>query len=279
MTGNALTKAEPMLPGLMPEREADELMMSFRATSQGIIHFVSRLPTRFEREKLAKRRDDIARAMRAIRDSMTEQDDALQDLGGFLLGYGITRNNDRKAAETASAYLKELMDFPLFAIRAAIDDVKNNRVFDVDPKTGNKTRLSPDYPPSTTRMRMIAQKHVDTKGREKWEFDRVLAAKRAYDPPEDPKMRAKVEAGLKELTASMTATQKARIDAERNSVDAQRNRAAMAMRQRETILKEYEALGIAPVMCGSAPMSVTLARSLFPDRFTRVDAKMKKARR
>lgn len=260
MTGTTVAKAAPTLPGLLPNVEARAIADRFRIIREGGAELLNRMPTGAERMILASRLRAIDEALAPISANKTDWDRADQVVADLLVGYGITRN-DRNAAQTITAYLKHLDKMPIFAIRAACDDVKAGRVYDVDKRTGNRIALDPDYPPSTIRLRVVAQKHVDKLLDERLIFERVTRARRALPPPPSDAERARIAAGFEELKRSMAEASletpeeaEARIERER----AKRER-ALADGEAE-IEREYARLGLEPVRLGGFLVSPSIAR-------------------
>lgn len=185
------TVAAPTLPGLLPDIEALRLADGLYVGIDGAEVLVRRLPTQVERQMLDRRRAEIEAVMAPVAASRGEGENARALIAQLLTGYGNTRQ-DKSATDTRETYYQHLRKMPLFAIRRAIDDVLNFRVYDVDPKTGGRTPLSVDFAPSPIRMRAVAQKHVDALGDEQWRIERVLRARRTIAPTISEEERARV---------------------------------------------------------------------------------------
>jgi hypothetical protein len=254
MTTN-LALREPTLPGLLPDAEALALADSFKTELDGHRIILDRMPTAVERQMMVRRSSEIGAALKPL--SIAQIPAAAEAIAGLLVGYGYARG-DRAAEQTVTVYVKHLEQVPLFAIRAACEDVKAGRVFDVDQRTGNRKPLNPDKEPSTIRLRQIAQKHVDALEAERWRFDKVLMAKRALPPPADPAMRKRIEKlffGLRErLAANMAGEDLAAAE------DAVRKTEAKIESRRLEVAAEYERLGVEPVSIAGTVVSPELAR-------------------
>ncbi len=238
-----LAAHEPTLPGLLPDAEALRLAEVFRAKFEGSCFVVERMPTTVERQTLQRRSAQLTEVLRPIGDGGGRVA-ASEAIAGLLVAYGYGRN-DPRADETITVYVKHLSEVPLFAIRAACEDVRAGRVHDVDRRTGNRVPLSPDKEPSTIRLRAVAQKHVDRVAAEKYAFDKVLMAKRAVEPPASDAERAAVGARFQELAADLArqTAKKELDDAEELAAEVEARRA----RGDRLIEAEYEALGLTPV--------------------------------
>jgi hypothetical protein len=247
----------PTLPGLLPDVEALRLAESFRTYEEYGQAVLDRMPTADEKQAMTRRSQDIASALKLIGDGVMAKAEAAEIIAGLLVGYGYARG-DKAAAQTVTVYVKHLETVPLFAIRAACEDVKAGRVFDVDRRTGNRVPLSPDKEPSTVRLRAVAQKHVDALLAEQWKFDRVLRAKRALPPPVPEAERARIAAKFANLGEDLKAAT-ADDDLERENVAARVAERMNAARD-EDILAEYARLGVEPVRSGGLLVSPELAR-------------------
>lgn len=255
---NKIAVHAPTLPGLLPNVEALRLAQSFHAMLEGHEVLVDRLPTAVERQQLSARADALAVALRPIGESSDDRGGASVAIAAMLVGYGAGRK-DKAAAETVAVYLEHLGGIPLFAVRAACDDVKCGRVYDVEKRTGNRIPLDPDFPPSTVRLRSVAQKHVDELAIEKWRFDRLLRAKRIIAPPISEAERARMAENFKGLQRDMASRSAATEleEAERKARLADEARA----RNEQTIVAEYAALGLEPVRNGGILCSLSMMKS------------------
>lgn len=255
---NQLTTTEPTLPGLLPNVEALALANSFGARLEVYEVMVVRMPTMAERQILSSRNDALAGALTPIGDRREDQVTAASVIASLLVGYSSARK-DKSAAETVTVYLEHLKTVPLFAIRAACEDVKAGRVYDVERRTGNRIPLDPDFPPSTVRLRSVAQKHVEVMASEKYRFELVLRAKRALPPPISEEERTAVGERFKELQADMAA--RAAI----SSLEETAAKLARADEQRargeRLIVAEYEALGLEPVRNGGILCSLSMLKN------------------
>ena len=252
---NQVAARPPTFPGLLPDAEALMLADSFQTHIDGLELVVDRMPTAIDRQILARRSAAIDEALRPV--SETGRAPAAEVIAGLLVGYGYIRN-DPHAEQTITVYVKHLETIPLFAVRAACEDVKGGRVFDIDQRTGNRRPISPDKEPSTVRLRMVAQKHVDALKAEQWRFDKVLRAKRAVAAPASEEERRRVAELFKGLQASLTAGV-ATEDVERAAELARKAEEGRRARDQE-IVAEYVELGIEPMKIAGVLISPELAR-------------------
>lgn len=256
---NQLAPHEPTLPGLLPNVEALVLANSFGVIVEGHETLVTRMPTATERQVLHSRAEALMGALTPIGERRADQAEAASVIAAMLVGYNSARK-DKAAAETVTVYLEHLKTIPLFAIKAACEDVKAGRVYDVDRRTGNRIPLDPDFPPSTIRLRSVAQKHIDAMSAEKYRFDRVLRAKRALPPPIPEAERAAVAQKFLGLKADLERA------AAGDELEENKRKARIAGEHRartdQLILGEYAALGIEPVRNDGMLVSPALARKL-----------------
>ena len=255
---NQIERTEQTLPGLLPDVEALELARGFRVVVEGLEVLVDRMPTMVEREIMMARAGAIGRALAPIGERREDREEAAAAIASMLVGYNSTRK-DKAAAETVTVYLQHLKGVPLFAIRAACEDVKAGRVYDVEKRTGNRIPLDPDFPPSTVRLRLVAQKYVEQLQGERWQFEKVLRAKRTIAAPPSEAERQRVGELFKDLQATMTASV-AGDDLERAAELERKTEEQRRARDRE-ILAEYERLGIEPMRMAGVLISPELVRS------------------
>jgi len=252
---NQIANTAPTLPGLLPNVEALDLANSFRPTVEGFQVLINRMPSMTERHVMVTRSEALALALTPIGNRRDDQVAAASVIASLLVGYSSSRK-DKSAAETVTVYLEHLKGIPLFAIKAACEDVKAGRVYDVEKRTGNRIPLDPDFPPSTVRLRSIAQKHVDAIANEKNRFDRVLRAKRTLPAPITEAQRQVVGEGFKKLKADL-AMRTAAADLERKAERESEQRACCD----RLIRAEYEAQGLEPVLAGDMLVSLSMLLS------------------
>lgn len=252
---NQVEVHEPTLPGLLPDKDALDVARSFTTVLDGHEFLIDRMLDQAERDVLTRRASALSDVLMPLSKRRSDQVAAASVIAALLVGYGVGRK-DRAAAETVTVYLEHLKSVPLFAIRAACEDVKAGRVFDVDRRTGNRTPLDPDFPPSTVRLRAVAEKHVKAVEDEKFVFDRVLRAKRTLPPPIPEAERRIVAARFKELTDDMH-RREAQQDLDRVEARARTDEEARARGDR-LIEVEYRSAGLEPVRNG-AGMLVSLS--------------------
>jgi hypothetical protein len=252
-----LVNQDPTLPGLLPNVEVLRLAQSFRTYDEGGELVIDRMPSAAERHLLIERSQELGVALQPIAERSANQVEAGAVIAALLVGYGISRN-DKSSGQTIAVYIKHLESVPLFAIKAACDDVRFGRVYDVDRRTGNRIPLDPDYPPSTVRLRMVAQKHIDAMFAEKYAFDKVLRAKRALPALPSEAERARVSEQLKGLARDIAA-RSASEDLEGIERAARRAEESRSLSER-LILAEYARLGMKPERVAGILVSPELAR-------------------
>lgn len=255
---NNSTALAPTLPGLLPNVEAMRLAGSFHTMIEGHEVLVDRLPTAVERQQFWARAEAIADALRPIAGNRDDRAAAAAAIAAMLVGYGAGRK-DKAAVETVAVYVEHLREIPLFAIKAACEDVKHGRVYDVEKRTGNRVPLDPDFPPSTIRLRSVAQKHVNELAGEKWRFDRLLRAKRLIKPPISEAERARTIEKIRDLQADM-ARSGAEVDLAETARKVRLAAEAQARGER-LIVAEYEALGLEPVRSGGVLCSLSMMKA------------------
>lgn len=249
----------PGLPGLMDDRAADDLASWFchhidpdgprdELSGEG-----ARLPTRDERSLIEARQRSLNAALRPVGESMTDKDALARALAEFFLGYPSLRNAD--AEVMLAAYVSDLAQCPLFAIKMALGDIKQGRVFDVD-KNGRKTPISPDYPPSTPRIIAQAQKRAEPTYGLRAQAVAALGVKRLAITV-SPERQEAVGRKMKELAAHLSMK---RIEDEAREEEARRASREKAARQNERRIEaEREAAGLPPTPDGSVVVSPQLA--------------------
>lgn len=243
---NDLIPAPTTLPGIV-EDEVDSLVGAFVnsiLTERGYDQ-LPRLPSKMERAAMQSRRDRLARKLAPINESMTQQDDIVQELGRLWVRFPALRNAD--VGVMTSAYLEDLARFPLFAAMAAIADVRDRRIKSLDP----------DWPPTSPRLVEAAEKHVEPVAVAFMRVGRVLKIDKVAIP-NNPDMQRKVKTEILGFIADRKTD--LTTDEARYREDVCKPMASTSAR---FILEEYRALGIEPIKgLGGHVLSPTLARKL-----------------
>lgn len=246
----------PALPGLVPDDDARALAQSFHVVVEGSTLLIDRLPTVSEREQLANRLARIEQALVAVQPE--ERTDAQQAIADLLMAYGIVRA-DPNSAQTVATYVYHLQNLPLFAIKRACEDVKNGRVFDVD-RNGNRRPIDATYPPSTIRLRAVADKHANELYAESLAFRRVLTARKLLANPISAEERKIVGEGLAALGAEIRAREAERdLDAKAARMKFDQE---VRARTESRMVAEYDAAGVEPVRIAGILLSLELAVKL-----------------
>lgn len=258
---NDLMVTTPTLPGIAPDAEIRAIRDQFVVSFVGTDLVTNRMPTRDERRKFLDHIERLGKDLEPIGGRHDTKVAARQPLSDLFMAYGFMRNmTDDQFAKEMAAYIHHLSEIPLFAIVAACADVKAGRVFDVDRRTGNRLPLDPDRPPSTIRLRQVAEKHVERMANEKWSFERILRAKRALDPPVSEQERKRVGDGLRSLASGLAKLSvEDRIEKERLIADKVKKQQDENDRR---MLAQYEARGIRPVYVAGCLLSTHLSGKL-----------------
>lgn len=258
---NHLVTNHPILPGLVPDAEVLALARSFLAVEEYGEMRLDRMPTTLEREQLSKRSSQIAVALEPLQSRGADAIEAKKVLADLFMGYGVMRAMDDEAfRKTVAAYVYHLRDVPLFALRAAVDDFQNHRVYDVDRKTGVRTSVGLDHAPASYRIKTVCEKHAAKLYAEQIEFDRVLRARKTLPPAIPAEERARVGEALRQFAKDFRASV-TEDEAEENRRRVERQQEQMR-REEAAMLAEYERLGIPPVRIGGVIASPYLARKL-----------------
>ena len=178
------------------------------------------LPSPALRKELASRKQALFATLRPISLAVAEQESARRAIGALLGAYEVNlRVGNLKA--TAAGYVAHVADQPLFAILAAVEDFKHNRVFDIG-KDGERVPFPLDRIPNAFRLLDQVKKcAVEVQG-EHHKISRLLAITHTTDEPNiSPEEQAIVHARIAELTATMGRTQTATRDFERRKISAE----------------------------------------------------------
>lgn len=234
---------------------------------------LARLPTAEEAVKLKERQDALYLALRPI--SYTAHGPALRDAGAEIaeMLYGFeawkAKNLDKTAQklkeDSVGWYVHELRDMPLYAVKQACLDVRQNRVPD----------LNPDYPPSSARMVALARVHSDAL-RAQHNTVKMLLSTHVVVKPElaDPKMQERIANKMRDLAAGL------RDKLERERTEEQEKRAAESIANaKKDRVEEWKRNGLKPQFASKdIPISMSLARNIqdYKEREVKRSAEPKK---
>jgi hypothetical protein len=179
------------------------------------------LPSSDERKELTERRRELNAKLRVIGLARAEQDRVRGAISLFLSGYLNARTND--VDSTSRAYLAQLLDQPLFAIMAALDDFRNRRVFDIGSE-GQRIPFTIDHAPSAFRLLDQVKKCAEDVQVEHYQIGKVLAITKTSETPlVSPEEAARVADSLAKLAGGMLkrVTKIAEADRQKNREEAQ----------------------------------------------------------
>lgn len=252
----------PGLPGLAEDREADDLAAMFCSyidpdgPRDEIRGEVARLPTQDERARIERRYQVLFAQLRAVGQSMAEKQALKLALAEFFLGYPQLRNADADAM--IAAYVTDLQDTPLFAIRLALADIKHGRVYDVDPRTQRHISLSPDWPPSSTRIITQAQTRAEATYALLAVAAKAMGIRRLAAPPLSPERQEALGRNLKALAAHLNMK---RVEDEAREEERRRARREKSARENEQQIEaDRVASGLPPTPPGGVVVSPQLAQ-------------------
>lgn len=246
---------EPTLPGLVPNADIDrqiELFVNALVLDEGP-PALPRLPTADERRALHARQMDLARAVRPISYAIAEQETAQKRIA--LLCNGWSQNRTVDASGLVATFVHDMMDLPLFSILRACDDVVKSRAKFSDGKGGERV-IDPAYPISSAQLYAVALKHAAPARAREYRVRQILAVRKTATPVASPELRARMAESFAQLKAHLTGGIPA-VD----PVMVARGRARTLENNNESILREYQRMGIDPIYSGSGMLlSPTLAR-------------------
>lgn len=117
-----------------------------------------------ETSNLKNDKYQLARFVRPLGENNTEKARLLTALAQLFLGYGTTSRDD--AGARAQSFMEILSELPLGAVLRAIDDIRHDRVDDVDAA----------FPPSSHQIFKQAKKYVAEAHAEILRIDNTLSA-------------------------------------------------------------------------------------------------------
>jgi hypothetical protein len=229
--------------GLLADEQASEVLAQFTTFIEGATVIINRMPTTVERKTLSKRARDLESVIAAL--GSAGMGEAKKLLAQFFLGYPSLLNAD--APGLITAYISDLRSVPLFALRAALDDIKHGRITVSDGK-GRQMPLDKDWPPSSSRIYDIAVKISEPSWQEFTKINRVLGTVQLARPDMTDDERERVKLKIKSLHSQFTksvATDDANvIDANQ---EAELRAEAERARQQQAREMEYRSAGLEPI--------------------------------
>ncbi len=116
-------------------------------------------------------------------------------VAGLMMGYPSMRGLSQIEAQVlVRKYADDLAGIPMWAIKAATRDISRGAVSD----------MSPDFPPSASRVRQLADEHLGWCAKELRDLKAVLTAE--VEPPANPDMAARISAGFQKLKSELRAS-------------------------------------------------------------------------
>lgn len=167
-------------------------------------HLRDTLPAPIDRETrkaMEEHRRALHARLRGIGEAIADRQAAGKAIGAFLLGYLNARSVD--VQQTLASYVSTMNDQPLFAVLMAIDDFKNGRVFDIDPKDGSRIPFTIDHAPSAPRLLDQVKKCVGPTQEERHKVTRLLAVEKIRQPDLPPEERERVGYLMSDLASKM----------------------------------------------------------------------------
>ena len=197
----------------------DHLYRSIERDRRGVDALPS-LPSPALRKELTARKQTLFATLRPISLAVAEQENARRAISALLGAYEVNlRLGNLKA--TAAGYVAHLGDQPLFAILAAVEDFKHNRVFDIG-KDGERVPFPLDRIPNAFRLLDQVKKCALEVQAEHHKIGRLLAITHTTDEPNvSPEEQAIVHARMSELTATMGRMLTTTRDHERRKISAE----------------------------------------------------------
>lgn len=256
---NEIVKAQPSLPLAKNDEAANVVdnVVDFWP-DDGQPASLRRALTATEKKTLETRAVELVRVLRPISYASEEMKRAAQEIATLFLGFPSMRNID--APTMVSAYVQHLSDLPIFAVRAAVEDVVRGRVKGLDP----------DWAPTSVRLHEVAQKHVTPIIEEQLRIEKTM--KGVVPAPElTPEERDQI--GQKFHAFAKDVTQK--IERELSDT-AKRTLGRISDADRAAQLREYERLGIEPQWADKAKttlISPSLLKMINPAIFTTTKSK------
>ncbi len=178
------------------------------------------LPSHGLRKELTQRKRRLYAMLRPVSMAVGEQQRVREVIGALLGAYEVSlRLGNLKA--TAAGYVAHLGDQPLFAIIAAVEDFKHNRVYDIG-KDGERVPFPLDRVPNAFRLLDQVKKHAADVQAEHYQIGCVLSVTRQSDAPSiSPEEQEQVADGLRLLVSGLTKRVTAQQEADREKIRAQ----------------------------------------------------------
>jgi len=190
--------------------------------------FVDRLPqlpTPPFRRAIQDRRVALHAALRPISMASAEVETVRRAVAAFLGGY-LNIKTENPAA-IAAGYTAHLSDQPLFAILAALDDFKHQRVVDRHTEDGRPVYFTLDHAPSAYRLLAHVKKCAEAAQVEHHQINRILAITKTTEQAHvSPEERQRVGEAMAKLAGGMVKriTKEAEADRQKTRAEAQEAR-------------------------------------------------------
>jgi len=224
---NAVTKREEATLADFEEIDARALVEEFAARivqERGAAHLPA-LPTQDERKFMARYDATLHRRLRPISEALSDREHATKAIAQMLTGWlGQMRHVDVEAL--IAAHVTFLMDVPLFAIIAACDDVRHNRVKGLDA----------NFPPSSVVLLKQATSYIEDVNAERYKLKRVLAVDKVLRAPVSAEETARIAKKMKDLAVTLPAMDPFEASREAARRAGQERSAQISQR---SILREY----------------------------------------
>lgn len=153
------------------------------------------------RKELQNYRRDLHSRLQPIGNSVAHREKAQSAIALFLGSYLNARTND--PAGTSRAYVAMLLDQPLFAILAALDDFKNRRVVDHYDAADNPIYFTIDHAPSGPRILDQVKKCAAGLQGERHKVTRLLSISVIRESEVSDAQRERVGKLMRELADSL----------------------------------------------------------------------------
>lgn len=215
----------------------------------GVLTLVN-LPTIGERSLLEERHRDLHKKLQKV--DYSNANKALAGAAVAEMFAAMNFNpNPKVKEESIGFHVSQMLELPLFAVEQACQDVIHNRV----------DGLNPDYRPTIPRLIQIAKQIAKPVEQEYTDVRAFLSVKHVRFIATS-QMTKTISEGLSSLAQQLAAKGKREDDEHRNALARE-----TIDRNRQRILDEYAARGMAPVYGpGGEPVSFSLLRFIERDK-------------